>query len=98
MLDTLTRDDFAARLRETFRLRLDASSLDLELISAELLGSGHGRSDHRQPFSLIFRGPKAPVLAQRTYQLENPTMGTLGIFLVPIGPDQTGMRYEAIFA
>jgi hypothetical protein len=34
---------------------------------------------------------------QGIYKLENEKLGALEIFLVPIGPDEKGMRYEAIF-
>ena len=45
----------------------------------------------------MFRGPGEPVLAQRIYPLDNQTLGRLEIFLVPIGPDDEGMRYQAVF-
>ena len=51
----------------------------------------------RDPFSLAFRGPRTPVQPQRIYALEHARMGTLEIFLVPTGPDEDGMRYEAVF-
>jgi hypothetical protein len=37
------------------------------------------------------------VLPQAIYQLEHDRMGTMDIFLVPIGPDGQGMGYEAVF-
>jgi hypothetical protein len=46
---------------------------------------------------LLFRGPRTPVLPQRIYRLEHAVMGPLEIFLVPIGPDAEGMRYQAVF-
>ena len=50
-----------------------------------------------EPFSLMFRGPKNFVLPQCIYSLEQETLGTAAIFLVPIGPDEMGQCYEAIF-
>jgi len=29
--------------------------------------------------------------------MEHPGIGTFELFLVPIGPDEKGLRYEAIF-
>jgi hypothetical protein len=51
----------------------------------------------REPFSLVFAGPAAPVLPQSIYRLENDDLGALEIFLVPIGRDAGGTRYEAAF-
>jgi hypothetical protein len=96
-LAKLACSDFAPCVQQTFRVALDDASLDLELIAAEPLGSGAPAPDRRRPFSLTFRGPKAPVLEQRIYRLDNAALGTLEIFLVPIGRDAAGLRYEAIF-
>lgn len=97
-LARLTIDDFAPRLRQTFRVALDAAALDLELLRATPLGAQPPAPDRRRPFSLIFRGPSAPLLPQRIYRLENASLGALEIFLVPIGPDAAGLCYEAIFS
>ena len=37
------------------------------------------------------------MLPQGTYKVEHEKLGTLEIFLVPIGPDKEGLCYEAIF-
>jgi SAM-dependent methyltransferase len=51
----------------------------------------------RTPFRLIFHGPPAPVRAQGIVPLVHAELGRIEIFVVPIGPDANGMRYEAIF-
>ena len=51
----------------------------------------------RAPFRMIFHGPAQPVHPQQTLPLDHPQLGRVEIFLVPIGPDAVGMRYEAIF-
>jgi hypothetical protein len=101
MLETLSKAAFTDCLGHRFRLDYGAASpLEVELIEAagfpERLAHD-GQPARRQAFSLIFRGPKAVVLPQRIYRLENDDLGTLEIFLVPIGPDSIGMRYQAIF-
>ncbi len=98
MLEKLTHADFAECLNQTFDLRLESSTLELELITADQLGTGAPDAKRRQPFSLVFRGPKEPHLPQQIYALEHATMGKLEVFLVPIGPDDAGMCYEAVFA
>jgi hypothetical protein len=52
----------------------------------------------RRPFSLIFRSAGSRYLPQRTYSIEHAALGRLDLFLVPIGPDEGGIRYQAIFA
>jgi len=51
----------------------------------------------REGFSLIFEvGLEAPV-TQEIVKVEHPEMGTLELFLVPIGRTATAIEYEAIF-
>jgi hypothetical protein len=101
MLDKLTHADFAAHLHSRFRIRQgSALPLEVELIEATPLrqrASPGGQSPRREPFSLLFRGPASPWLPQCIYPLEHAQLGTLDLFLVPVGPDEHGMRYEAIF-
>jgi hypothetical protein len=97
MLQDLTHTQFAGCLNERFRIHADTASFDVELIQAEALGPHHDGSARRESFSLVFRGPLQPVLPQRIYRLEHEGLGTLEIFLVPVGPDKDGMRYEAVF-
>ncbi|HWQ11952.1 MAG TPA: hypothetical protein VNL77_04085 [Roseiflexaceae bacterium] len=108
MLDKLTSADFAPYLNQAFRLypgpyTPDGSPagapLPLELVSVTDLGDPPpaGAPLRRRPFSLLFRASSTGHLPQRIYVLEHERLGRLDIFLVPIGPDQLGMRYEAIF-
>lgn len=96
----LTYDDFAGRVGEPFVLT-GSEPLVLELVeasvSSEAGGQGPGGQQRRQ-FSLVFRGPAAPTLRQGTYPLQQADGSVLDLFLVPLGPDAAGMRYEAAFA
>lgn len=96
-LASLTLPDFASRIGERFRMPSGDSELELELVSAEALGEP-GQAGRRQPFSLVFRGPRAQALPQRIHRLESERLGVLEIFLVPIEPDPGGRRYEAVFS
>jgi hypothetical protein len=96
-LAALTCADFAACIRQRFRVAIGDARLELELVGADPLGREDAAPGRRRPFSLIFRGPGNPVLPQRIYRLENAALGALEIFLVPIGPDAEGPCYEAIF-
>ena len=95
-LKIIRHEDFGACLKQPFRISLEGAAFAIELVNVDIWGES--QADRRQPFSLTFRGPSNPVLSQRIYALENPTLGTLEIFLVPISPDNQGMRYEAVFS
>ena len=100
MLETFTAETFAPHVGTTFRLYPDEShGLDVELVTVTNPGAQTAASEQprRIPFSLVFRGPGNFVLPQRIYRIEHAAIGTFDLFLVPIGPDQAGMRYEAIF-
>jgi Domain of unknown function (DUF6916) len=98
MLDKLSHDDFLKCLHERFEIRHGGETIKLQLIECRTLPSSQKKDSERKPFGVIFRGPRAPVLAQRIYRLEGTSIGTLEIFIVPVGPDAEGMRYEAIFS
>jgi hypothetical protein len=96
MLDKLTKESFEPRKGEVFRLSdEEAGEIDLRLAAVASTGL-RGRAG-REQFSLHFHGPPDPVLPQRIYHLENPEMGDLAIFLVPIHCDEDGAVYEAVF-
>ena len=101
MQETLTLSAFSDCLGSIFRLPLnDTKVFDLELFEA--VGLKHGAPPSVTPrergsFSLLFRGPMSPSLPQKIYVLDHETLGKVELFLVPIGPDQAGMRYEAVF-
>ena len=95
--DLLSLEDFEPHVGTAFRCSLGQGlSVELALSSAERLPS---RAEGlRPPFSLLFRGRFAAAPVQGTYRLEHPAMGTLDLFLVPVG--LTGDRFdlEAVFA
>jgi hypothetical protein len=100
MLDTLSRETFQSHVGETFRIAFTDGEIELTLVLATPITAGDPEPDpaKRSPFSLLFRGgPPDRFLPQRTYDLEHPELGNLSIFLVPLGPDAEGMRYEAVF-
>ena len=94
MIEDLTVESFEGRVGEAFRLTEDEGTFDVTLVECEALG---GTALNRVPFSLVFLGPREPVLPQRTYPLAHDELGELEIFLVPIAQDADGTRYEAVF-
>lgn len=97
MLDQLSHASFAPHVDETFELQAGEMTLELTLAETSVLG-GDRQEGQREQFSLLFRGRKeGPLLQQGTFQLRHQKLGELALFLVPLGPDADGMRYEAVF-
>ena len=100
-LATFTIDTFNNRVGQAFRIHAAPRHIaDIELIEVTDLTDRAGAEVakwERAPFSLVFRGPSNLPLAQQTFRLEHSGIGAFDLFLVPLGPDAKGMRYEAIF-
>jgi hypothetical protein len=95
VLETFTIDTFSGRIGERFRVRFEPDvPVELELVEAQALGPAEGG---RAPFSIVFRGLKEPIYAQHIYPIEHDELGSFELFLVPLEPDASGARYEAIF-
>jgi hypothetical protein len=96
-LASVTQETFAPHLGSGFALALCDGILELELCAVEALRASQNAP--RAPFALRFRTRSVTGhLPQRIYALVHPVLGTFEIFLVPLGADATGMRYEAVFA
>ena len=95
-------ESFAAHLATVFTLRApDGQSLALELVEVQRASyaddpAAVAPSGRQEPFTLVFRGPRSPYAQQGTWRLEHDGMGAVDLFIVPIGPDEKGMRYQAI--
>ena len=95
-LAALTHAHFEACRQQPFVIELDGrDGMPLDLV--DVYRPSGPPSGGRQLFSLALRGPRQPVLPQQAYTLTNETLGSLEIFLVPIGSDEAGVRYEAVF-
>jgi hypothetical protein len=92
-LATLTAETFADRVGEPFTLEAQDASYDLVLAECRRGAA----SLTREAFSLTFLGPAEPLLAQQIYPLRHEQLGLLELFLVPVGCDASGARYEAVF-
>ncbi len=99
MLDKLTSEDFSPHMNHKFRIHVEGSgSLEAELLEVtEHKESGKADEDDRTPFSLVFQCSHDQPLPQMIYKMEHEKMGALELFLVPIGQDEKGVRYEAVF-
>ena len=74
---------------DRFEIVTEQGPVEAELTSVEDARAGQ--------FSVIWRGPRDRVLPQQIYQVLHPQLGALDLFLVTVGPDAEGMRYQAVF-
>jgi hypothetical protein len=94
MLEDLTRDAFAENLNTTFTVHLgEIGVVDINLVEvSELRAVGRQRM-----YSLFFLGPLEQPLQQQVYKMEHDRLGVFDLFIVPVGREPDGMRYEAVF-
>ena len=97
MLSTLTCESFTEHLNQVFRIHAPHAVVDAELIEAKCIGSHNPEECLRQAFSLVFRSTRGEVFEQGTFRVECEGFGEADLFLVPIGHDDDGPRYEVIF-
>ena len=90
----LTRTLFEQNLNTKFWLRdPDGARAALDLVEVH-----NGQAPPRyEVFSLLFRGDADRIHPQSIYAMEHEAIGAFDLFLVPVGSDQNGIKYEAIF-
>ncbi|MBC8001047.1 MAG: hypothetical protein H7X97_00550 [Opitutaceae bacterium] len=90
---------FANLLHSKFRVHGGAAQpVEVELVEATPYETSRDTAPAQTGnFSLTFAGPQHPFLPQRTYLFEHETLGSGDLFIVPIGQDKRGYRYEAVF-
>lgn len=93
-LASLTADQFEVWRDQAFHLRADGRDIPLTL--AEIRRSGQS-SRAGGVFALTFLAPLGPFLPQAIYEIAHRELGAQAIFLVPIGPQDGGNAYEAVF-
>jgi hypothetical protein len=92
MPENLTSGDFARHLHTAFKVETP-EALEFELTEVD------DRSNAAvEQFSVFFKGPQTPWLQQGTYELVHEEMQRLTLFLVPLGPKDGGMVYQAVFS
>ncbi len=91
-MKTLSFQDFASFHNANFRI---AEAAGYEFTLAQLTDCSNAQLEQ---FSLIFTCPTTPWLPQGSYTFVHPDMGTVLLFLVPIGPVGKTMQYESVFS
>ena len=95
----LTADDFARHRNTIFTVCGEGfDPVETTLIEVDLIGSAPAEDEERRhAFSIVLRCPTDSYMPQQIYQVKHEIMGELTLFLVPIGLDKEGMRFEAVF-
>jgi hypothetical protein len=88
---------FEPLINQNFNIQLKNNTTLVVRLIEVTVGPQFNENAPRVPFSIVFRGPRDILLSQGIYSLEHETAGNFEIFLVPIGPDEKGMRFEAVF-
>jgi hypothetical protein len=102
LLEQLTHENFDPHLNTVFQVRIaEDQAVPLELIEVRRMATQPAvaqRVVRTYSFALLFLGPSEPPLPQQMYTFAHPAMGLIGdLFIVPVGREERGLRYEAIF-
>jgi hypothetical protein len=88
--------------KELLNKKVSISFSDSVKLAAEIVEVTQAKqylANKRIPFSVVFRtSQKNEYYKQGTYLVSLPELEPLEIFLVPIGFDEIGMKYEAVFS
>ena len=85
--------DFSGRVGKTFNVHVAGHQVPLRLDAFQELPASHRQGG---AFRLEFIGPATPVLGQGVFPFAIDA-DRYNIFIVPLGPESRGMRYEAVF-
>jgi hypothetical protein len=98
MYPQLSLRAFTAQKGTAFTVMVEGGrAVTLTLTEVKILGTRQTGDLTIESYSLIFEGPTSPMLAQSSFEFVHDQMGELVIFIVPLGPIEGVMRYEAVF-
>lgn len=97
-ISLLNVNNFNSLLNTIFLFKISEEiELDAELISVTEFNNNSPID--RAPFSLVFRtNQKNEYYEQGIFTIIHPEVGNLELFLTPLGFDEVGMKYEAVFS
>lgn len=95
MLENITSEQFSSLIDKSLELAAGGQRYRMQVAEVRAFPP-HGERPVA-PFSVVLRGARELRLAQGIYRLQHPSLGALDLFVVPIGPDAHGMRYEIVF-
>ena len=95
---TLTKDTFDNIKDKSFEISFNSEEVsNCKLIEVKGINSSTLTEGQPEPFSLVFETQSDLIYDQNTYMVKNAELEEFPIFLVPIGADENGVRYEAVF-
>jgi hypothetical protein len=98
MSEFQTAEEFKQHLNTLFRLQVNAPKpIDLTLVGVEARPGNTTEEQGMERFSVFFSSSLEFLLPQSTYRLAHPEMGEFEVFLVAIGQEADGYRYEAVY-
>jgi len=94
MAAALTHEEFSKHVNTKFRIHVnETEAIEAQLTHvSELLAS-----PQQERFSIVFRASNEPFLGQGTRRFEHDQMEAFDLFIVPIGRNEEGTDYEAVF-
>lgn len=100
-LEAVEFADFHACVGDPVELSIPPQApVPAEVLAVRSLGRNclpDGTTAARESFSVLFRAPPNWRYPQTTYRVSHSRLGELSMFLVPVGPDESGMQLEAVF-
>lgn len=98
MLESLTIGHFEPLLKTPFVIHFTPDAAHPAVL-IRVTPWGDPDDKFRQPFTLEFETDLAThYYPQGVYQLSHPSLGTLELFMVPVGVASTGICYEVVFS
>jgi hypothetical protein len=98
-LDTLTLAAFTPHVGSRFTVKaagVGRVKATLEEATATERRTADRPGVQGEAFSLLFRGPRQPVVSDGTHTLVHPALGSFPVFLVAVGRGGDGQEYQAI--
>jgi len=98
MSEMQTEAEFTKNVNTKFRVMVEAPvPIELTLVSVTPRRIEPHEQEGMERFSAMFMGPLEVFLPQQTYRVSHPEMGEFDIFLVALGQEPEGFRYEAVY-
>jgi len=95
-LQLLTASDFQSQVGKEVFILFSNNTVTAQLEKVVNLPAYNNQE--RKPFSILLQtAQKDHYYQQAIYTIEQPALGGMQIFLVPVGCNEKGMQYEAVF-
>lgn len=95
---TITKQTFENIQDKSFEIAFGPEQLSVcELIEVKAINSQTLEHGQNEPFALLFQTSGDTIFEQNTYMVKNKELDEIPLFLVPVGADENGVRYEAVF-